>query len=523
MLSRRAAEFVLVAATASCTAMRQPATPQEQAVSPATKPEAPAAPSEDTLAGWLTARLPQGGTLTSRPDGTIAIEHTVQESETLDDIASAYVELTQIYLADDVARAIRDENQMVKNAPVEKGTKLRIPEILSARPKSPAEGRLGWSETDGLRGVYMRAFVAARKGFLPMLDTMAARGMNLVVIDVKDANGRITYPSKVPLATEIGANSAPQIKNLSRTIEFAHARGIRVAMRIVCFADDLLSRKRGDLAVQHVQKRPLYIGWMDPSNETVQNYVLDLAKEAIEAGADEIQLDYVRYPVEHVENADFKLRERNLRRTHVIRDFVRKVHTVTQASNVPLSVDIFGIVAEGVKTDIENLGQDPGLLARECEALSPMVYPSHYPRGFHGYDEPGAHPELVRVGVSNLLNLIRKHKPSKDEEQSKERAVVRPWIQGMPWHAPSFGPQYIADQVGHADKAGATGWMVWNPGMDYTATWQGVPVSAKHRRAAVTSKPSESKASESKATESKANESKADETSASAENETETK
>jgi len=130
--------------------------------------------------------------------------------------------------------------------------------------------------------------------------------------------------------------------------------------------------------------------------------------------------------------------------------------------------------------------------------------------------------------VSNLLNLIRKHKPSKDEEQSKERAVVRPWIQGMPWHAPSFGPQYIADQVGHADKAGATGWMVWNPGMDYTATWQGVPVSAKHRRAAVTSKPSESKASESKATESKAseskaNESKADETSASAENETETK
>jgi hypothetical protein len=32
--------------------------------------------------------------------------------------------------------------------------------------------------------------------------------------------------------------------------------------------------------------------------------------------------------------------------------------------------------------------------------------------------------------------------------------------------------------VGHADKAGATGWMVWNPSQDYTATWQGVPVSS---------------------------------------------
>jgi hypothetical protein len=122
------------------------------------------------------------------------------------------------------------------------GTKLHSGNSLRA-PKSPAEGRLGWGDTDGLRGVYLRAFVAARKGFLPMLDTMAARGMNLVVIDVKDANGRITYPSKVPLANEIGATASPQIKNLSRTIEFAHARGIRVAMRIVCFADDLLRAK----------------------------------------------------------------------------------------------------------------------------------------------------------------------------------------------------------------------------------------------------------------------------------------
>jgi hypothetical protein len=491
-LVRWANGVVLSAAMIGCTATRSPVTPAAQAPAAViAQPDPPSAPSEDTLAGWLTARLPKGGTLTSRADGTIAIDHAVQVNESLQDIAAAYVELTQIYLADDLARAIRDENQLPKNATLEKGTTVRIPEVLSAVPKSPAEGRLGWSETDGLRGVYVRAFVAARKGFLPMLDTMAARGMNLVVIDVKDANGRVTYPSKVPLANEIGAVNSPQIKNLARTIEFAHARGIRVAMRIVCFADDLLSRKRGDLAVQHVQKRPLYIGWMDPSSDAVQQYVVDLATEAMEAGADEIQLDYVRYPVEHVENADFHLRERGLKRTEVVRDFVRRVHTVTQAHSVPLSVDIFGIVAEGVKTDIENLGQDPGLLARECEALSPMVYPSHYPRGFHGYDEPGDHPELVRVGVSNLLNLIRRHKPRhKDEEASRATAVVRPWIQGMPWHAPSFGPQYIADQVGHADKAGATGWMVWNPSQDYTATWQGIPVSAKNssRRAANESK-----------------------------------
>jgi len=310
-----------------CTAVRTPVTPEPPAAS-AAEPEAtpgPPSPPEDTLAGWLTTRLPKGGKLTSGADGSIVVEHSVQDSETVRSIADAYVELTQIYLPEDLARAIADENKLAKNASPEAGTWLRIPEILAALPKSPAEGRLGWADTDALRGVYVRAFVAARKGFLPMLDTMAARGMNLVVIDVKDANGRITYPSKVELANEIGATAAPQIKNLSRTIEFAHARGIRVAMRIVCFADDILSRKKSELAVQHVQKRPLFIGWMDPSNEVVQKYVVDLATEAIEAGADEIQLDYVRYPVEHVENADFHLRERNLKRTEVIRDFVRRV------------------------------------------------------------------------------------------------------------------------------------------------------------------------------------------------------
>jgi hypothetical protein len=301
-----------------------------------------------------------------------------------------------------------------------------------------------------------------------VLDAMAARGMNLVVIDVKDADGHVSYPTNVPLANEIGATKKPSIRHLWRTIQLAHDHGIRVAMRIVCFQDLLLSHERDDLAVQSVRGRPLRIGWLDPANEAVQKYVIDLATEAVDAGADEIQMDYVRYPVEKVENADFRLKERGLRRTQVIADFVHRVHEVTQERGASLSVDIFGIVAEGVKTDLENLGQDPALLARECDALAPMMYPSHYPKGFMGFDEPGDHPELVRVGVRKLLALIQRGR------RSKNVALVRPWIQGMPWHAPSFGPQYIADEVRHASGAGASGWMVWNPSQDFTDTWQAI-------------------------------------------------
>jgi hypothetical protein len=318
-----------------------------------------------------------------------------------------------------------------------------------------------------LRGLHLRPQVAAGRSFARVIDQMVRRGMNLVVIDVKDADGRLSYPSNVALANEAGAVKNPSIKHLWRTIQFAHDRGIRVAMRIVCFADDKLSRARDDLAVKSRGGRPLHIGWLDPSNEVVQKYVMDLATEAMDAGADEIQIDYVRYPVTGVDNADFQLKRRGLRRPRVIADFVHRVHQLTQSRGVSLSVDVFGIVAEGVKSDLENLGQDPVLLARECEALAPMFYPSHYPKGFMGFEEPGDHPELVRVGVRKLLALI-------GHGRGKRIALVRPWIQGMPYHAPSFGPQYIAQEMNHAAKAGASGWMVWNPSQDFSDTWQAV-------------------------------------------------
>src|SRR5262249_591337 len=106
----------------------------------------------------------------------------------------------------------------------------------------------------------------------------------------------------------------------------------------------------------------------------------------------------------------------------------------------------------------------------------------HYPKGFMGFDEPGDHTELVRIGVRRLLAQIKK-------EQPEGAPVVRPWIQGMPYHAPTFGPKYIADEIGHADKGGASGWMPWNPSQDFTKTWEAIaPKKAEEQKSAATSR-----------------------------------
>jgi hypothetical protein len=220
------------------------------------------------------------------------------------------------------------------------------------------------------------------------------------------------------------------------------------------------------MSVQAKWGKPYKIGWLDPSNEQVQAYVMDLVTESIDAGADEIQLDYVRYPVLGIQGAEFDLERRKLTKKVVIRDFVRKVHALTQARHVPLSLDIFGVVAEGKPEDIDMLGQDPPMLAKECEALSPMAYPSHYRTGYQGFEIPGNHPEIVGIATRKLIAQLHGHSPL---------AVVRPWVQAMDYHSPEYGPAYLAAEVHSSERAGGVGWLMWNPGQTYTVAWTALP------------------------------------------------
>jgi hypothetical protein len=338
--------------------------------------------------------------------------------------------------------------------------------VVTRAPKSADEERLGWPDDKVLRGLYVRGPTAESSLFLGLLERMSEREINLVVLDAKDYDGLLTYDSKVPLAVESGATKRAPIRDLARTIRFIHDRQIRVAMRISCFEDELVAKAKPSLLPLSKWKQPYPIGWLDPANPEAQKYVMDLAQEAMDAGVDEIQLDYVRYPVLGIKNADFDLTKGKTPKTIVIRDFVRKVHELTQARKVPLSLDIFGVVAEGQREDINMLGQDPALLVSECEALSPMVYPSHYRPGYQGFEIPGNHPEIVGIGTRHILSQLKKAKG----------AVIRPWLQAVNYNSPDYGPPYVAAEIRAAEQAGGMGWLMWNPAQTYTVTWSAIPV-----------------------------------------------
>ena len=430
----------------------------------AATPEAKVAPDAAKLVAWLRPRLPPGGVVAASPHkGRPEVLHVAHRGDTVDTIAASYLDLTDVYLAADLASLIAHENG-TKHGPLAEGARLTIPRLVARPYETGDKARLPAGDLATTRGLYVRGSTAGAPQFMTMLDRMADRGIEQIVLDAKDYDGLVTYPSRVQLANDAGAvQHHPPIANLARTIRFAHRKGIRVAVRVSCFEDELMAKARPALSVQSKAKRAYPIGWLEPSNPEVHAYIIELVREALDAGADEIQLDYVRYPVLGIKNADFHLAERGLTKPIVIRDFVRKVHAVTHARKVPLTLDVFGVISLGKRADIDSLGQDPNMLARECEVLAPMVYPSHFAPGFYGWEEPGSHPEIVGIATKATLAQI--------DSIKGPRAVIRPWLQAMGWKSPGYSPGYLATEVKKAHEAGGSGWLMWNPGQDYGYAW----------------------------------------------------
>ncbi len=418
----------------------------------------------DRFTAWLRARLPPGGEVEPAEGGKAPpkVVHTAKAGDTAASIATAYLDLTDVYEAKELAALIAHEHTTLGA-----GTKVVIPRQLAEPYKDPEEGRLRWPKERALRGVFITGPYAGIR-WIDTLDKLAARKLNAVVLDGKDYQGPITYPTKVAIALETHASDHPPIPDLARAIRFAHARDIHVIMRIACFHDPWAAKHAPRLSLMGNWGGPFPMGWLDPTNVEAQDYVIDLAKEEIAAGADEIQLDYVRFPVQATGIASVVMPKPNGARSRAMRDFVKRMHDVTRKDRIPLSLDIFGVTATGDQSDIDKLGQDIGTLATEAEALSPMVYPSHYTPGYRGFAEPGNHPEIVGIGTKAAVAKLKAAK--------NDTTVVRSWLQASGWKSTNYGPDYLAKEAKSAEANGGVGWLLWNPGCDYNAAWRAFPV-----------------------------------------------
>lgn len=420
-------------------------------------------PPGDVMA-YIKAHLPKNGSV----EGELPshkIFHKVQPGDNAQSIAAAYLEVTETYRAEELAQAI-----VRKNANINAGAKIEIPTPLTHPIKDPKDERLGWPEDKVLRGVFVTGSYASIR-WADTVEKVADHGLNAIVLDGKDYDGYVNYPSKAKIAIESGAIREKNIPDLARAIRYAHWHGVRVIVRIPCFHDPWTDKHLpgARLSIKYTPTgKPIHVDWLDPTNTEAQDYAIELAKEGLDAGADEIQLDYVRFPV-HLTMKVAVLPPQQ-ERSKVIRDFVKRVHTITQAAGAYLSLDFFGVASTGERDDIERLGQDIPVVAPEADAISLMSYPSHYGKGYMGWSNPADHPEIIGIGNKAA---VEKLKPT------GAKTIFRTWLQAFPLGVTNYNSQYLLAQAKSAETSGGHGWLMWSPACEYGPVWSGWPSKKK--------------------------------------------
>ncbi|MCU1303374.1 MAG: hypothetical protein JWQ87_3658 [Candidatus Sulfotelmatobacter sp.] len=155
---------------------------------------------------------------------------------------------------------------------------------------------------------------------------------------------------------------------------------------------------------------------------------------------------------------------RGYQRSDVITAFLKKAYAELHPTGVLLSLDVFGVMAWQRPVDLAHTGQDIVGMAKYCDVLSPMIYPSHF-FGMDNIAHPGDAPEHFIGESMARFELITKG----------SGVVIRPWLQAFRWRTKTYSPEYIKVQVATAKEKGGIGFLFWNAANDYSKPYEAMP------------------------------------------------
>lgn len=336
-----------------------------------------------------------------------------------------------------------------------------------------------------VKAVYMSQCAASTQGFRDRLFALAdTTEINAIVVDLKDYSGTVAFPSEIAVPGGKGC-TVPGFRDLVKAM---HEHNIYVIGRMTVFQDPLYTAKYPDRAVQkksggvwHDHKG---LAFIDVGAVEYWDHVVALAKEAHQLGVDEINFDYIRFP------SDGPMQEAVYSRTvgtkpEQLERFFKYLHEhfqVEDDGHVPvMSADLFGMTT--TNTDDLSIGQVLERALPYFNYIAPMVYPSHYPPGFNGWDNPNNHvygvvnfsmSEAVKRVIASTTPIqsfaherIGTSTPAVYKKSVHEKTVLRPWLQDFDYGG-DYGPEEVRAQIQATYDAGLTSWMLWAPSNYYT-------------------------------------------------------
>lgn len=359
-------------------------------------------------------------------------------------------------------------------------------ETQEQEPGDMAESRQEQTTADRMegrtkvKGIYVTGPKAGSAGMEDLIRLVEETELNAMVIDVKNDEGNVTFrltneeiTQDIPVLDRIAEMQAGvrYIRDIQALMQELKDHNIYTIARIVCFKDPILAAAQPELALMKPDGKPVMdangLAWVNPYRQEVWEYLTELAEMAADLGFDEIQYDYVRFPVgSDADAADYGVDMEAYPKQQAIQDFLAYAGDRLHEKGCVVTADVFGTII-GSETDVQTVGQDYTALGQTVDAISPMVYPSHYANGVFGLKVPDANPyETVSAAMQGSVEELQ-------GIPEAQRAVVRPWLQAftatwVPGHISYNGTQ-IREQIQAVYDAGYEEWILWNAANRYSS------------------------------------------------------
>ena len=327
-------------------------------------------------------------------------------------------------------------------------------------------------QTGYIKGIYVSAAAMGNADFMARVhDLVETTELNAVVLDFKSDRGYTAFPTAVPLAVEIGAGRDPTVKDPASFMAWFKEHNVYTIARIPTFKDNVLTKAYPGWAIVDTATGGIWrdqegMGWVDGNRTEAWDYNVALAQEAASYGFNEVQFDYIRFPTDgNVTGAVYSKDNTYDNRVAAISGILGRASSALHPLGVKVSADIFGYTS-WVPDDL-GIGQHIEAIAPFVDVLSPMVYPSTFPAGL-----PGEDPKF-RTAIAYPYEIVNKS-TERSVRRAKEvnpRIEIRPWLQDFKDYTfdyRTYTPAEIRRQMDGARDAGARGWLLWDPAVQYT-------------------------------------------------------
>lgn len=334
-----------------------------------------------------------------------------------------------------------------------------------------------------LKGIYMSQCVVGTPSFREKLVKLIDdTELNAVIIDIKDYTGKIAFTTDNPALAD-SVSDACGARDMRSFVKMLHEKEIYVIGRITVFQDPYYTSKHPESAVKSASTGGAWkdhkgLAFIDVSHKPYWDYVVELSREAYEVfGFDELNYDYIRYPSDGpMQDAVYI----NPRKSEAVELFWKYLAEHVKPIGVTMSADLFGMTA--TNTDDLNIGQQLERALPHFDYVMPMVYPSHYPKGFNNLGNPNMYPyEIVQFSMAEAARRaqspttvvktlagtpVASTSPQLYTKDVYSPLKLRTWLQDFDY-GKDYTIQDVKAQVQATYDAGLSSWIFWDPANKY--------------------------------------------------------